>query len=113
MKAEININDSELDKFIKNSIDAKFNELDLDKIIESKINLRMNEMLKGKLSNEKIDNFAKDRISRIITTESLKDITKNVTGSDVLANLESKLLLIIKNSKDFKILVKSVLKDSL
>lgn len=114
MKAELNINDDELISLIKKGIDNKFNELNINELIQSKINSKLDVMLsKNNLSKEKIENFAKDRISRIITTDSLKDVTNSVTGSDVLANLESKILLMIKNSIEFKKLVISVLKNSL
>ena len=113
MKATIEIQDKSIEVFIKNSIDEKLFTMDIDTIIESKINNKVSEILKRNLSDAKIDNFARDRVSRIITNESLKDYTFGITNEDVVSNIESKILLMIKNSKDFKKLVKDVLKSSL
>lgn len=113
MKAIIEIEDNSIEKFIKKSIDEKLSGMDINGIIETKISHKVTEILTKNLSNEKIDNFARDRVSRILTTESLKDYTFGITEGDVLSNLESKILLMIQNSKEFKSLVKNVLKNSL
>lgn len=113
MKGTIEIPDTEFEKLIKQKINDKFNELSIDALIESKIGTKVTEMLNKTLSHEKIENFARDRVSRIITSESLKDYTFGINESDVLSNLESKILLMISNSKEFKILVKNTLKQSL
>ena len=113
MKATIEIQDKAIDVFIKNSIDEKLSTMNVDAIIEAKINNKVSEILKRNLSDSKVENFARDRVSRIITTESLKDYTFGITNEDVLSNLESKILLMIQNSTDFKLLVKNVLKNSL
>lgn len=112
MKATIEIGDTSIEKFIKESIDKKLSSM-INGIIERKISHKVTEILTKNLSNEKIDNFARDRVSRILTTESLKDYTFGITEGDVLSNLESKILLMIQNSKEFKSLVKNVLKNSL
>jgi len=85
----------------------------LEKMIENKVNGRVDDIIKKNLSSEKVENFAKDRVSRIITTESLKYYTSGIDNETVLSNLESKILLMIKNSKEFKILVKQTMKNSL
>ena len=113
MQAIIEIQDKSIEEFIKNAINEKLSTMNVDTIIEAKINNKVSEILKRNLSDEKIDNFARDRVSRIITTESLKDYTFGITNEDVFSNLESKILLMIQHSKDFKTLVKSVLKNSL
>lgn len=113
MKATIELEEKSIENFIKEAIDKKLDSMKLDLIIESKINKKADESLKKNLSDSKIENFAKDRVSRIITTQSLKDFTTGIESDDVLANLESKILLMIKNSNDFKKLVKTVLKNSL
>lgn len=113
MKATVEILDAEFDKLIKQKLNEKLNEAALDSLIEAKISHKVSEIIKKNLSPEKIDNFARDRISRIITSESLKDYTFGINESDVLSNLESKILLMISNSKDFKHLVKNTLKQSL
>ena len=113
MKATIEIQDKAIEVFIKNSIDEKLSTMDVDAIIEAKINNKVSEILKRNLSDSKVENFARDRVSRIITTESLKDFTIGISNDDVLSNLESKILLMIKNSKEFKFLVRNVLKNSL
>ena len=113
MKATIEIQDKSIEVFIKNSIDEKLSTMDVDAIIEAKINNKVSEILKRNLSDSKVENFARDRVSRIITTEYLKDFTIGFSNDDVLSNLESKILLMIKNSKDFKLLVRNVLKSSL
>jgi len=113
MKATIEIQDNSIDVFIKNSIDERLSTMNVDSIIEAKINNKVSEILKRNLSDSKVENFARDRVSRIITTESLKDYTFGITNEDVLSNLESKILLMIQNSTDFKLLVKNVLKNSL
>lgn len=113
MKATIEIQDKAIDLFIKNSIDEKLSNMDVDAIIEAKINNKVSEILKRNLSDSKVENFARDRVSRIITTESLKDFTAGISNDDVLSNLESKILLMIQNSKEFKLLVRNVLKSSL
>ena len=113
MKATIEIQDKAIEVFIKNSIDEKLSTMDVDAIIESKINNKVSEILKRNLSDSKVENFARDRVSRIITTESLKDFTIGISNDDVLSNLESKILLMIQNSKEFKLLVRNVLKSSL
>jgi hypothetical protein len=113
MKATIEIQDKAIEVFIKNSIDEKLSTIDVDAIIEAKINNKVSEILKRNLSDSKLENFARDRVSRIITTESLKDFTTGISNDDVLSNLESKILLMIQNSKEFRLLVKNVLKSSL
>lgn len=113
MKATIEIQDKQIEIFIKKSIDEKLSTMDVDTIIESKITNKVTEVLKRNLSDSKVENFARDRVSRIITTESLKDFTKGISNDDILSNLESKILLMIKNSKEFKLLVRNVLKSSL
>ena len=113
MKATIEIQDKSIEIFIKNAIDEKLSTMNVDTIIESKINNKVSEILKRNLSDSKVENFARDRVSRIITTESLKDYTFGITNDDVLSNLESKILLMIQNSKEFKLLVRNVLKSSL
>ena len=113
MKATIEIQDKAIEVFIKNSIDEKLSTMDVDAIIEAKINNKVSEILKRNLSDSKVENFARDRVSRIITTESLKDFTKGISNDDVLSNLESKILLMVQNSKEFKLLVRNVLKNSL
>ena len=113
MKATIEIQDKAIEVFIKNSIDEKLSTMDTDAIIEAKINNKVSEILKRNLSDSKVENFARDRVSRIITTESLKDFTKGISNDDVLSNLESKILLMVQNSKEFKLLVRNVLKNSL
>lgn len=113
MKATIEIQDKAIEVFIKNSIDEKLSTMDVDAIIEAKINNKVSEILKRNLSDSKVENFARDRVSRIITTESLKDFTIGISNDDVLSNLESKILLMIQNSKEFKFLVRNVLKNSL
>ena len=113
MKATIEIQDKAIEVFIKNSIDEKLSTMDVDAIIEAKINNKVSEILKRNLSDSKVEYFARDRVSRIITTESLKDFTTGITNNDVLSNLQSKILLMIQNSKDFKLLVRNVLKSSL
>lgn len=112
MKATIEIQDKSIEEFIKNSIDEKLYAMDVEAIIEAKINNKVSEILKRNLSDSKVENFARDRISRIITIESLKDFTTG-TNDYVLSNLESKILLMIQNSKDFRLLVRNVLKSSL
>ena len=113
MKASIEISDKELNIFFLESIKETLKQMDVEKTIQILLNKKVDEILKSKLSDEKIDNFGRDRVSRIITTESLQDFTLGLQPSDVLSNLESKILLMIKNSTEFKKLVKSVLKDSL
>lgn len=113
MIATIEINDKSINKFIQDAIDEKLSQMSIDSIIEAKINVKVSEILKRNLSDAKVENFARDRVSRIITSESLKDYTFNIQAEDVLSNLESKILLMIENSSDFKKLVKSVLKNSL
>lgn len=113
MKATIEIQDKQIEIFIKKSIDEKLSTMNVDAIIESKITNKVTEVLKHNLSESKVENFARDRVSRIITTESLKEFTKGISNDDILSNLESKILLMIKNSKEFKLLVRNVLKSSL
>ena len=113
MKATIEIQDKAIEVFIKNSIDEKLSTMNVDAIIEAKINNKVSEILKRNLSDSKVENFARDRVSRIITTESLKDFTFGMSNEDVLSNLEGKILLMIQNSKEFKLLVRNVLKSSL
>jgi hypothetical protein len=113
MKAIIEILDSQFDKLIKQSIDNALVSIDLEKLIETKVNSRVDIILRKNISDEKIESFTRDRVSRIITTESLKDFTYGINGQDVLSNLESKILLMIQNSKDFKILVRQTIKNSL
>ena len=113
MKVTIEIQDGEIDSFIKKAIENRLNDIGIDSIIESKIHSRVTSFLKLTLSDEKIDNIARDRVSRIITSESLKDYTFGLDKEDVLSNVESKILLMIKHSKDFKSLVKATLKNSL
>ena len=113
MKAEIEIKDNAIEMFIKSSIDEKLSTMDVDGIIESKICNKVSEILKRNLSDAKIENFARDRISRIITSDSIKDFTIGISTEDVFSNLESKILLMIKNSKEFNMLVRNVLKNSL
>lgn len=113
MKATIEISDNQFDKLIKQSIDNALSNINLEKLIENKANARVDEIIKKNLSCGKIDNFARDRVSRILTTEALKDYTFSLESKDVLANVEEKILLMIGNSKDFKNLVKKTIKDSL
>lgn len=113
MKATIEIQDKAIEVFIKNSIDEKLSTMDVDAIIKAKINNKVSEILKCNLSDSKVENFARDGVSRIITTKSLKDFTTGISNDDVLSNLESKILLMIQNSKEFKLLVRNVLKNSL
>lgn len=113
MKGTIEIDDSHFVNLIKQSIDAALGNINLEKMIENKVNGRVDDIIKKNLSSEKVENFAKDRISRIITTESLKDYTNGIDNETVLSNLESKILLMIKNSKSFQMLVKNTLKNSL
>lgn len=113
MKATIEIQDKSIQFFIKNAIDEKLSTMDVDAIIEAKTSNKISEILKHNLSDSKVESFARDRVSRIITTESLKDYTFGMTNEDVLSNLKSKILLMIQNSKDFKLLVRNVLKSSL
>jgi uncharacterized membrane-anchored protein YjiN (DUF445 family) len=113
MKATIEINDQTIELFIRDSIQQKLSTMNVDQIIEYKVNNRVSEIIKQKLSDAQIDNFARDRISRIITTESIKEFTFGMSNEDVLSNLEGKILLMIQHSKDFKFLVRNILKSSL
>jgi hypothetical protein len=113
MKATIDLKDEDLELFVKNSVEKTLSKMDVNKIIENKINNKVDKMLNNNLSNEKLENFTRDRISRIITVESLKNFSNGINNEDVLSNVESKILLMIKNSKDFKILVKQTMKNSL
>lgn len=113
MKATIEISDKEIEKFIKESINNSLNSMNINSLIESKINSKVSEILSKYVSPEKIENFARDRVSRLITTESLKDYTSNIDGESVITNIESKILLMIKHSSEFKKLVKQTLKSSL
>ena len=113
MKATVEINDSQFDKLIKQSIDTALGNINLEKLIENKVNSRVEEIIKKDVFCVKVDNFARDRVSRILTTESLKDYTFSLEAKDVLSNVEEKILLMIKNSKDFKVLVKQTMKNSL
>lgn len=113
MKATIEINDSEFDVLLKGKIDNALNNVDLQKLIETKINSRIDGYLKTNMSVERLDNLAKDRVSRILTTEALKESALSISAADVLSNLESKILLMIKHSTEFKKLVKNTLKNSL
>lgn len=113
MKGTIEINDAHFSNLIKKSIDEALGNINLEKMIENKVNGRVDDIIKKNLSNEKVENFAKDRVSRIITTESLKNYTNGIDSETVLSNLESKILLMIKNSKEFKTLVKQTMKNSL
>ena len=71
MKATIEIQDKSIEVFIKNSIDEKLSTMDVDAIIEAKINNKVSEILKRNLSDSKVENFARDRVSRIITLKGL------------------------------------------
>jgi hypothetical protein len=113
MEVIVNIPEGTIKEMFKKVIDEKLIEIDIHKLISDKMNFKVDNILKLKLSEQKIENFAKDRISRIITNNSLKEYTPNILEDDVLANVESKILLMIQHSKDFKSLVKSVLKASL
>ena len=109
MKVTMQIDDKTVGDIIKQLVHERLSFIDVSAMVETKIS----EIIKSKLSDEKIDNFTRDRVSRILTTESIKDFTYGITKEDVLSNLESKILLMIQNSKDFKLLVKNVLKNSL
>ena len=82
MKATVEINDSQFDKLIKQSIDTALGNINLEKLIENKVNSRVDEIIKKNLSCEKVDNFARDRVSRILTTESLKDYTFSLEAKE-------------------------------
>lgn len=113
MKFEIEIKDSTIDNYIKKAIDIRLNEINIEKLIESKIATKVTNKLKENISNEKIDNYARDRVSRIITTTSINKFTKKINEEGVLSNLESKIILMMEKSPKFKKLVKGVLKSSL
>lgn len=113
LNANIEFTDGALEKFVKQQLNEKLDSINIESLIEARIGNKVSEIMKKSLSNEKIDNFARDRVSRIITTESIKDFTFGITEKDVLNNLESKILLMIKHSDEFKLLVKNVLKNSL
>ena len=113
MKAELEISNSLIEKVIKEIVDKSLSEKRLEEIIESKISQRTIDALKRTISDQKIENYCRDRISRIITVESLKEFTSSLDSSDVLSNVEEKILLMIKNSKDFKLLVRSTIKSCL
>jgi len=113
MKGIIEISDTQFDELIKKSIDSALTNAEIEKLIERKVNERVDKIINKVLSSEKIDNFARDRVSRILTTESLKDYTFSLQANDVLSNLEEKIILMIQNSKDFKTLVKLTIKNSL
>lgn len=113
MRGFIEINDNQFDKLVKESIDTALKNVGVENLIETKIAQKVDKLLKEKLSDEKISNYTRDRISRILTTESLKDFTFGIDAKDVLANVEEKIILMIKNSKEFKTLVKQTMKNSL
>jgi len=113
MQVTLEITDKTIENAIKAEIGKKLSENYIDSIVEAKIGNKVSEILKTTLSESKIDSFVRDRVSRIITTESLKEYTFGLADSDVLSNLEAKILLMIKNSKDFRDLVRVVLKNSL
>lgn len=113
MKGTIEIKDTHFTDLIKYSIYIALGNIDLEKMIEDKVDNRVDDIVKKNLSSEKVENFAKDRVSRIITAERLKDYTSGIDSETVLSNLETKILLMIKNSKEFKTLVKQTVKNSL
>ena len=113
MKVTINLEDAQIIGFIHTAIDEQVAKVDIDKIVAQKIDKRVSDVVEANLSKEKMENFLRDRISRVVTTESLKEYSSNVDTKDVFANLETKILLMIGNSKEFKTLVKETLKNSL
>lgn len=113
MDGVIRIEDSEFKKLVRDKFNEELENINLEALIESKVNSKLDKIISSKISSEKVENFAKDRISRIITTESLKEYTFGISDSEVLSNIESKIILMIRNSNDFKLLVKQVLKSSL
>lgn len=113
MEARIVISDVTFEKMIKSQIDKVFEKVELESLIEKKLNAKVDNILRQNISEEKIENFARDRISRIITVDTLLKYTSGLDSKDVLSNIESKILLMIKNSSEFKELVKNTLKESL
>ena len=80
MKATIEIQDKSIEVFIKNSIDEKLSTMDVDAIIEAKINNKVSEILKRNLSDSKVENFARDRVSRIITVRVYTQLCVGFSG---------------------------------
>lgn len=113
MKVTVDIPDNVIASILRGVIDDKLSSLNTENTIDARINHYVDKVLKRKLSEQKVENFVRDRISRIITTDSIKDYALGINGDDVLSNLESKILLMIGKSAEFKKLVKTVLKDSL
>ena len=113
MEVKIDITDKNLENFVKKLLSATIDKMNIEQIVESKVQSKFDKTFPSCVSKEKIEQFSRDRISRIITVESLKDFTSGINDSEVLSNVESKILLMIKNSNEFKSLVKSVLKESL
>lgn len=113
MNFTLTVTDSELDKAIKAAIDSHLTSINLEALIEAKVNSRIDKFLSSHVSPEKIDNMARDRVSRILTSESLKDYTTSLEATDITSNLEAKILLMIEKSPSFKKLVKETLKNSL
>ncbi len=113
MKAEITISDAEFKRIIENRLIQVFDTMKIETLVESKVNNKIDAFISSRLSEERIFNFTKDRISRIITTQSLESYSYGIDDKDVLANVDEKILLMIQHSPAFKALVRSVLKDSL
>lgn len=113
MEARIVIADTSFDKLIKGKIDESLEKLEVDKLIERKLEARVDKIINSSISEEKRESYVRDRISRIITTEVLKEHGIGLGSEDVFKNLESKLILMISNSKEFKTLVKQTLKSCL
>lgn len=113
MKIAFTVPDQEIKDEIKDALREEIQNIILKELSNEKVVREIMFFVQKNLSPEKIDNMARDRISRIIIADSLKEFTNNITDSEVLANVESKILLMIQNSKEFKKLVISVLKDSL
>ena len=108
--------DKEVEKMVAEEIAKKFAAVDIEAILENKIVSMATSIFQKKfssLSDAKVENFAKDRVSRIITTNTLKEYASNFTENDVLSNFEGKVLMMIQNSPDFKKLVINVLKERL
>jgi len=110
MKALIDI--PEIDHIITSLIKDRLDSINFESLVKDAIEKKIDAFLQRRLTPQyMLDNFVKDRITRVITTESIKDL--GITETDTLSNLEGKIILMLKHSKEFKALVKFTLKNSL
>lgn len=104
MELKVNFDTAMIEKIIVRAVDEYLHE-NINRIVEKRLPV----ILKEKVSERYLKQVVRDNISRIMLEQDLKKIILEVDTEEVTKNIEQKMMLMLKNSNEFKTLVRGML----